>query len=169
VTVSSDPEKRARQEANLMVGSESPGTVGVGNQLARTHGLRSRPTTFARMVEEVPEIEVMFAAIVEAIPVRDAGGGLVPGDVLQAQALAMQGYQVAQAADYFASHPGEKAAGLALWSTLTERYARGLERLGIGAAARARLGVDVARGMSLAQQMATAAARSNEDDEGDGR
>ena len=157
--LSDDPAARARQIGNLTVGSESSGTAGPGNDRALTHGLRARltETTFDRMCVEVPAIRAHFEAICEAVPVREEDGGLCAGDLLMAQVVAMQAWQVAQAASYFADRPDERMQSLALWSLLTERLARAYERLGIGPAARARLGVDVARGMSLAQRMAVAA------------
>jgi hypothetical protein len=167
MSLSSDPEKREAQVANLMVGAESPGTVRPGDRLRLTHGLRSR-SSFGQLAERVPEVAVLLEEIVEAIPVRDADGRVVAGDMRQAEVLAVMGHQVAMAGTYFASHPDERLASMALWNTLAERYSRGLERLGIGASARVRLGLDMAQGQSLAQRMA-AVEQSKSKSEGDGQ
>jgi hypothetical protein len=89
-------------------------------------------------------------------------GPVASGDVEQAEVLALQWAQIRFARGYFVEHPDDMAA-LALWSTLSERYSRGLERLGIGAAARARLGVDTFRAFDLASHWAA----EDEDVEGE--
>lgn len=139
------------QLANLRRGNADGGGFQSGNTASLTHGLRARSPLRHLDNEMVDELR---AAILDAIPTRDVQGRVAAGDELQAEVLAVMGYQVLQAAGYFAKHPDEALPALETWSRMAERYSRGLERLGIGASARARLGLDMVRGQSLAEQMA---------------
>jgi hypothetical protein len=150
-----------RQLANLKRGNPDH-AFEAGNPSKLTHGLRDR-SPLRRLDNEW--VNALRDEILAAIPARDADGRVALGDQLQADVLAIMGVQVLHAAGYFAAHPDEGLPALETWSRLAERYSRGLERVGIGASARARLGLDMARGASLAEQWAADAERESADRE----
>lgn len=156
--LSNDPDKRARQLANLRPGA---GAWKPGDAPALKHGLRSRrPLPVDQLSAEVAEI---VGALADAAPVRDGDGNLPAADEAAIERAAR------------ALHRARKASE---WADATGRYdekgnvkpiarhelecerelGTALDVLGMTPRSRARLGVDIAaaRSASLAEQIADA-------------
>jgi hypothetical protein len=127
------------------------------------HGLRSRRPgvllgdAFAEIV----------GALEEAAPVRDQAGEVPVHDRLAIEAAALQLVQTRRCAAFLASHSATDERGR--WRPENEGLERALgrlmgmlDRLGMTPAGRMRLGLDMVRGLSLAEQMAALADEDGE-------
>lgn len=151
--LSKRPAARARQLANLTPRPPAPES---GNQRARTHGGYA---TVARDRLEAKVLEV-FDAVASDAPLRDADGELPRHDhaqvALLAECLCRLEDVSANLRDYglFDQKTGAARPALEVERLLRREAADHLDAMGMSPRSRARLGLDVARGIDLAQAMA---------------
>jgi hypothetical protein len=146
--LSRDPDARRRQVENL---HPCAGAAAPGNTRRVTHGLRSAAPLRLLDAKEVGDVAEALAAVMPTAQ----GGSVDPGDLVRVELAATLWLQVRLAGRHMAAAGDTKMqlAALELWSRAVTRLGRELDALGIGPAARARLGVDVARIADLATAM----------------
>jgi hypothetical protein len=141
VPLSNDPDKRARQLANLTPGGGYQ--FKPGNTAQLTHGLRSR------LVQDDAVQDVRRALALDA-PVRAPDGGLPAADEYMVELAAIALVRLRRCAYYLAAHGDRDEHGRLRPESVefdrhTERCAKLLDRLGLSPRARAALGLDLAR------------------------
>ena len=149
--LSDDPAKRERQLANLRPGARP---APLGNQRTRRHGGYAR----VRREEVEARAEDLFLALAEDAPLRDPDGELPAVDTAAVHLLAQTLVRLERVTVYldatglFDQKTGEpRHAILDLEARLRREAASMLDRLGMTPAARARLGLDLARSIDAAQ------------------
>jgi hypothetical protein len=151
VPLSDDPAKRQRQLANLQPNARP---APVGNQHRRTHGGYARVRT-----DEIGQRAAeLFDALAADAPLRDPDGELPPVDVAAVHLLARTLVRLERVEAHLDStgevdqRSGEpRHAVIDLEARLRREAAAMLDRLGMTPAARARLGLDLARTIDAAQ------------------
>lgn len=130
---SKDPEKRARQMANLpnLRGEATATTFAPGEAGALQHGARSRHPQ--RSPEWSPAVERSIDDLEQRVDVtvRDDAGALQPWAVLSVEAVAIQRVACARLDRYVADQEAKgrlRPETLDLQSKVGERYHRALER-----------------------------------------
>ena len=162
VPLSHDPHARGRQLANLVPAPRAP----VGNQRARSHG------GYAAVVRERLDVKVLEVAdaLGSDLPLRDAAGGVPRADAVAVRLLAENLCRLddvsAHLRDFglFDQATGEPRPALDLERRLRAETLDLAESLGLTPRSRARLGLDVQRGVDLAQAMAEDARREEAED-----
>ena len=158
--LSTDPEKKARQLANLpnMRGEPTSATWGPGATPTLVHGLRSRRPPSIVLDPLVREIEEALAA---DLPLQAAGGGAPAADRFAVELSAIALLRVRRVSAYLELHGdidehGNLRPALDGLGKAVEHAARMLDRLGCSPRARVALGLDVARAQTfdLAQHWA---------------
>ncbi len=153
---SHDPDKRARQLANLR-----PNPVGAGNALARSHGGYA---AIARDRLEGKALEV-FDALAADAPLRDSADNLPGADHAQVHLLADVLCRLedvsANVRDFGLFEQRGKCKGqvrpaVELEARMRREASDYLDALGMTPRSRAKLGVDTVRGLSLADEIAAA-------------
>lgn len=151
--LSDRPEARRRQLANLNRGNNP---APVGNRRRVTHG------GFAAVARErLEERErAIFEALSEDLPLREADGSAPAADAVVVSLFATVLCRLEDVADYHRRRGIETAKGHLRNSVEVEGRLRRealdfAESLGLTPRSRARLGLDLARGVDLAQQWAT--------------
>lgn len=158
--LSDDPDKRARQLANLpnMRGEPPTNAWAPGASPALRHGLRSRAPSKVVLDPIVREIEASLAA---DLPLKDADGSVPAADRFAVELAAIALLRVRRVSAYLdlqgdTDEQGNLRPELDGLGKAVENAARMLDRLGCSPRARAALGVDVARiaqtGVDLASQ-----------------
>jgi hypothetical protein len=151
--LSSDPEARAKQLANLVPGA---GAAGPGNTRTVSHGAYAaiaRDRLDAKMRE-------IFDALAEDAPLREADGSLPAADVLAVELLA----ETLCRRENLRSHLADfgwrdqetkepRTALLDLERRLRKEAATYLDQLGMTPRSRARLGLDLVRTVDLSRAM----------------
>lgn len=139
---SRDPEKRARQLANLRNAPAAP----VGNQRTRRHG------AYAEIAEERLEAKAreVFAALAADAPVREDDGGLPAADVAAVRLLADTLCRLDSIGEYLARRGWEGEDGrprpvLEYEARLRSSALDVMRELGMTPRSRAALGYDLAR------------------------
>lgn len=161
--LSRDPEARARQLANLKSGERSgnliPGQGAEAGKAARTsHGAYSE-----RLVADVnAEVRELLEALSDAAPVRAVDGGLPAHDVIAVERAARLLRRYRAVENYLDLHglldeKGNVRPAAELSDQLGASLDRVLAALGMTPAARAKLGVDLARSADLASWMSDGA------------
>lgn len=163
VPLSTDPDKRARQLANLRRENLVPGQgADAAHRALTTHGAYSE-----RLVADVSaEVREIMEALADAAPVRAADGGLPSHDVVAVELAARQLRRLRAVETYLDLHgvldeKGNVRPATDLGNQLAAGLLRMLADLGMTPASRAKLGVDLARTADLAADLA-ALARSEE-------
>jgi hypothetical protein len=148
--LSSDPEKRAAQLANLRPGPLGP----VGNQHARRHGV------YARITEEELDAKTreIFDALSADAPVRDPDGGLPASDALAVRLLAECLVRRERADIEEIRHGVEtkdgKLRGVVAYRLRLDQQAIELAiELGLTPKSRVALGLQLAQGLSAAERL----------------
>ncbi len=151
--LSNDPQKRARQLANLRPGEYKPP---LGHTLAVKHGGFARVGA-ARLAEKVREL---YEALGEDLPLRAPDGGVPPADEarlsLCARAMARL-EDVERYHDNFGwrdAKTGNPRPSVEVERTLRVEVANHLDALGCSPASRVKLGVDLQRSFDLAKHWA---------------
>jgi hypothetical protein len=144
VALSSDPDKRARQLANLRPAPAAP----VGNHRTRRHGGYAQ-VSVERIEGRAREV---FDALAADAPLRDEGGELPAVDHAAVHLLAQSLCRLEDVAGHLAAtgwidqRTGEpRQSVLDLEARLRREAASMLDRLGMTPASRARLGLDLVR------------------------
>jgi hypothetical protein len=147
--LSTDPEKRARQLANLpnMRGEASVSSFAPGATAALVHGLRSRQPPSIVLDPLVREIEEALAV---DLPLQAQGGGTPGADRFAVELAAIALLRVRRVSAYLALHGdtddrGNMRPELDGLGRAVEHAAKMLDRLGCSPRARVALGLDVAR------------------------
>ena len=159
--LSRDPAKRERQMLNLVPAPRAP----TGNQRARSHG------GYALVLRERLDAKVLEVhdALAADAPLRDPSGGLPAADAAQVRLLAECMCRLddvsANLRDYgiFDQATGAVRPAVDLERRLRAEAADHLDAMGMTPRSRARLGLDVQRGVDLAQAMAEDARREEAD------
>lgn len=154
--LSRDPEKRAKQLANLRPAPPAP----QGHSRSLVHGGRAE-VLFREVGGEVRELLDLLA---DAAPVRDADGALPAADAVAveraARALAryrrLSGW--CDAHGRFDERSGEVKPAAEYELRAERALAEALDALGMSPVSRARLGVDLARAASSAEEAEAARA-----------
>lgn len=149
--LSRDPEKRKRQELNLVKAPPAP----PGNARAVRHG------GYAAVARERLEAKVLevFDAVGEDLPLRDRDGGVPRADTvtvrLLAEALCRLDDVSANVRDYgyFDQKTGAVRPAVELEGRLRKEAADYLDALGMTPRSRAKLGADLTRAVDLATAM----------------
>lgn len=152
---SKDPAKAAIQSANLVPGA---GAGDGGLQRRLVHG------GYARLVaDEVDEQErLIFDALAEDAPIREVDGGLPAADTLTvsllAECLAHRNRvkaHIAAYGEYWQSgkRKGDERPAVGRLVQLRREADRLADKIGMGSAARAKLGVDLARTVDEARRL----------------
>lgn len=155
--LSSDPRRRGRQLANLKRGANP---APVGNAYRKTHGAYAALVP-ARVDAKVAEV---FAALSDDAPLRAPDGGLPPADGAAVRLAAEALVRLDDIGRYLTERglldaDGElRTSVLDLERRLRAEAADHLASLGCSPRARVALGVDLVRGVDLAQEMAALAA-----------
>lgn len=152
--LSNDPEKRARQLANLRPGAGAWKRGQPSPNLR--HGLRSRdpgPLILGGAASEILD------ALSAGVPLRDEHGDVPIHDRAAVEAAALHLIIVRRCLGYLSGHGFEDARGRLRpevndLGKATERLERSLDRLGMTPAGRAKLGLDVARAQRERQDLA---------------
>jgi len=152
VALSSDPEKRARQLANLRPAPAAP----VGNHRTRRHGGYAQ-VSVERIEGRAREV---FDALAADAPLRDEGGDLPAADQAAVHLLAQSLCRLEDVAGHLAAtgwidqRTGEpRQSVLDLEARLRREAAAMLDRLGMTPASRARLGLDLVRAFDAASAL----------------
>lgn len=150
--LSDDPEKRARQLANLRPGA---GAWPPGQATNVKSGLRTRNPGWMILSEAAGEI---VAALAAGAPVRDEAGEVPVHDRPAIEAAALQLIIVRRVLGYLSTHGFEDARGrlrpeVEGLERANERFLKALDRLGMTPSSRAKLGLDLARTADLATAM----------------
>lgn len=149
--LSADPERRARQLANLR---QTPAPV--GNVRALSHGGTARKATLVRAGSWAERI---FAELEAEAPLRDEAGGLPLHDRQAVELLASALARIEAVEGWLATRPPVDEKGRP-WpaedvALRLRREAAGLlEALGMTPTSRAKLGLDLTRSATLAELMA---------------
>ncbi len=142
------PNSRAALARGRVKGAAKP-----GNSRAVTHRLGTRLA-----VNHPPDVQEVYEALAASAPVRDAEGDLPAYDVAAVELIALRLAKIRYGHAWVDEHGWFDAEGelrpivssLAQWERqLTEQ----LDRMGMTAAGRARLGLDLARTTDLATAM----------------
>lgn len=151
--LSKDPDKRARQLANLRPGA---GAWQPGSAPQLRHGLRTRkppPLILQEFTDRIVE------ALEDAVPMRGPDGEIMPEFKAAVQAVALMALQIERCRAYLAVHDHEDERGR--WRPENDAldrklaaYLKALDKLGATPTSYARLGFDVARGFDLAKHWA---------------
>lgn len=128
---SSDPQLRANQLANLLKGSESPGTWQPGDAPQLEHGARSRRPQASP--EWSPSLSLTILDLEDRVDasLRDDAGELLPWALPSVEAVAIQRVACVRIDRYVAGREAKgqlKPEDLDLQSKIGERYHRSLER-----------------------------------------
>lgn len=147
--LSSDPEKRARQLANLTARPPAPP---VGNVRALVHGGTARKAT---LIAAGSWAALIFGELEAEAPLRAADGGLPAHDRQAVELLASALARLQAVEGWLATRPAVNEKGLPWPAEDTARRLRRevadhLDALGMTPRSRAKLGLDVARTGSLA-------------------
>jgi len=150
--LSRDPERRAAQLANLR-----PGKAPEGNRRALSHGGYGRLDE-GRLASKRREL---FEMLADDAPLRDEAGGLPRHDQLAVSLLAETLTRLESVRVYLDMHgqldgKGRERPAVTIEDRLIGRAEDLAESLGMTPRSRAKLGVDTARGMSLADEIAAA-------------
>lgn len=150
--LSSDERKRARQLANLQPGAR---TAPAGNQRALSHGAYAAVTR-SQLDAKVAEIADALAA---DAPLRDADGGLPAADGVAVRLLAECLVRLESVSEYlhrrgWEGTDGEPRPVVDVEAKLRREAADHLDALGMTPRSRAKLGLDTARSISLADELA---------------
>lgn len=152
--LSGDPDARSRQLANLRPGAR---TAPAGNQRALSHGAYAAITR-ERLDSKVAEIADALAA---DAPLRDGDGGLPASDGVAVRLLAECLVRLESVSEYlhrkgWEADDGEPRPAVEVEARLRREAADFLDSLGMTPRSRAKLGLDTARSISLADEMADA-------------
>jgi Phage terminase, small subunit len=148
--LSQDPDKRARQLANLQLAPPAP----AGHQRAVSHG------AYAQIARA--DLEEKVAAVYDALssdaPVRDGDGTLPAADGPAIRMLAEALCRLDRIQEYLDRRGWEDSAGkprpvLEYEARLRAHSLDLLKELGMTPASRAKLGLDLVRSMDLASAM----------------
>lgn len=147
--LSSDPERRARQLANLRPAPPAPPA---GNVRALTHGGTARKATLIRAGSWAQRI---LAELEAEAPLRDNAGGLPVHDRQVVELLASALARLEAVTAWLETRPavnekGEPWPAEDVAHRLRRETASYLDALGMTPTARARLGLDLARSFDLA-------------------
>jgi hypothetical protein len=144
--LSTDPEKRAKQLANLRPGA---GRAGVGNTRSAKHNIFGRitPDELACQIREVYEV------LAASAPVRDQDGNLPGADAVAVEQLAACLVRQRRAQAEEVRHGTESLAGRRYLNEIDSRIGYWCEQLGMTPLARSRLGLNVALGLSAAERL----------------
>lgn len=153
--LSSDPDARSRQLANLRPGSGAP----VGNGRAVRHGAYAAVTE----AELSGKVRELVEALGADLPVRERDGGVPAADGLALRLLAENRVRRARVAESELRHgieaPDGKLRGIVEFGLRLDREARALAvELGMTPRSRAALGLDLVRAQSASEQLADLAA-----------
>jgi hypothetical protein len=147
--LSRDPDKRARQIANLpnMRGEASPSSWPSGATTHLKHGLRTRRPSSIVLDPIVRELEI---ALSEDVPLKDGTGNVPAPDRFAVELAAIALVRVRRCANYLELHGDADEHGrlrpeFEQFGRAVEHAARMLDRLGCSPRARAALGLDLAR------------------------
>jgi hypothetical protein len=161
VPLSDDPDKRARQLANLRPGAGA-WKPGQASPAGATHGLRTRPpergsAAWKRQILS-PAADEIVEALADGAPVRDAAGDVPIHDRIAIEAAALLLIQVRRASAWLGTNGDTDSRGnlrpeVDALGRATERLFKALDRLGMTPASRARLGLALARTADLATAM----------------
>lgn len=151
--LSRDPEKRRRQLENLRAAPPAP----PGHARSLRHGGRAK--VLYRDVEA--EVREIMDALGEAAPVREADGGLPDADLPAVEVAARALARYRRLSSWLDAHgrikeSGEVKDAAQLELSAERRLADALAALGMDPSSRAKLGVDLARGTTLADELAEA-------------
>lgn len=152
--LSKDPERRRRQLANLRKAPPAP----FGHTRSVVHG--GRATVLYRDVEA--EVREVMDALAEAAPVREADGSLPDADLAAVEVAARALRRYRHVAGWCDAHgrirekTGEVKPAAEYELSAARALAAALADLGMTPTSRAKLGVDLARGTSLADELAEA-------------
>lgn len=155
--LSTDPEKRARQLANLRPAPPAP----AGNRRTLRHGGYSE----ALVADVDTEVRELMDALGDAAPVREPDGSVPRADVvaLERAARLLRRYRRVEAwLDLYGEldeRTGDVKPAARLAGELGTALDRSLDALGMTPTSRAKLGLDLARTFDLAQAMAADAER----------
>ena len=147
--LSRDPAKRQRQFANLRNAPAAP----IGNHRHLIHGAYAAVAT-ERIDARVREL---FGALAEDSPVRADDGGLPAADALAVRLLAEVLCRLESIAEYLSrrgweDENGQPRAVLDIEARLRAQALDLMRELGLTAAARVKLGLDLVRGLSAAER-----------------
>lgn len=151
--LSSDPDRRRAQLANLRPGS---GQAGAGNQRALAHGGYSE----ALVADVSDEVRELMDALGATAPVRDADGSLPSADVAAVERVARLLRRWRKLEAWLDAHgaivekTGEVKPAAKYAAELGESLGRALDTMGMSPTSRARLGLDLARSFDLAAHWA---------------
>lgn len=151
--LSSDPERRARQLANLR---PTPPAPPAGNVRALKHGGTARQATLIRAGSWAERI---LTELEQEAPLRDPSGGLPPHDRQAVELLASSLARLEAVTAWLDTRPPVTEKG-EVWPAedtarrLRAESARYLDALGMTPTSRARLGLDLVRTRDLALEMA---------------
>lgn len=142
---------RARSDAQLVAPTPAP----IGNQRRLEHG------GWAAVAPERLEARVaeLVALLGHDVPMKTADGRLPAADTVAVTLLAQQMLRLEDVREYLGRRGwqdkrGDPRKAVALEERLQASILRLLEQLGMTPAARAKLGVDIIRGLDLAQHWA---------------
>jgi hypothetical protein len=150
--LSRDPDKRARQLANLTAAPAPP----AANRRALRHGGYSE----ALVADVSLEVRELMAALSDTAPVRDPDGSLPAADLVAIERAArlLRRYRRLEAwLDLYGEldeDTGQVKPAAKLALEVGTSLDRSLDALGMTPTSRARLGLDLARTFDLAQAMA---------------
>lgn len=152
--LSRDEQARSRQLANLRPGAR---TAPAGNARARTHGAFARLDQ-GRLASKRAEVAEVLAA---DAPLRDEQGNLPRHDELAVSLLAETLTRLDSVRSFLDLHgllteKGEVRPAVEVEDRLIARAFGYIEALGMTPRSRAKLGLDTARSLSLADEMADA-------------
>jgi len=151
--LSSDPDKRNKQLANLKPAPPAPS----GHSRSLRHGGRSE-LLFRDVSDEVLE---MTEALAETAPVRDPDGSLPASDAVAVERAARALKRYRHLATWLDLHGRITEAGKVKPAADLELKAereleRALDSLGMSPSSRARIGVDIVRAVGAAEDAAAA-------------
>lgn len=158
--LSRDPDARQRQLLNLRPGAHPPAPAPAGNDRARRHGGYAAVAR-ERIEERVGEL---LDALAADAPLRDPEGELPAPDAAIVTLLATALCRLESVEGYLNAHgyltdDGGVRPAADLAARLRREAADYLDALGMTPRSRARLGLDLGRGLDLAQAMAAEARR----------
>lgn len=162
--LSSDPEKRARQLANLGGRPPAPPT---GNRRALKHGGHSE----ALLADVSAEVRELMDALGATVPVRDSDGGVPAADVVaieRAARLLRRHRRLEAWLDLYGEldeKTGDVKPAARLAGEVDAALGRALDALGCSPMARSKLGLNIARSAVLDPAAALSAAAREDDPE----
>jgi hypothetical protein len=163
--LSSDPEARDRQLANLVPGAR---TAPPGNRRALKHGAHA--TLSAEAIAD--EVRELYDVLADSAPLRDRVGNLPVADEAAVEVAARALHRYRKIATWLDLHGrlDEKTGepkGAARYEVECERaLERSLDALGLNPRSRAKLGLDLADAAGKAPDLARALAQGNGNGEG---